>query len=213
MLATRGVPGRPRPRGSPVERFDRWARTYDRGLRHRWFFRPVHRRLLEIADPRRGERALDVGAGTGTMVASLRAAGADAFGADPSPGMIAVASGKSPGRFVVAAAEALPFGGGRFDLVISSLSIHHWSSVRAGLGEMARVLAPGGRLVVADLERPRLLRRLATAVAHRGTHAHHPPREQIAAALREAGLAGVRQARVRRGVLVTLARAPAGGAR
>jgi ubiquinone/menaquinone biosynthesis C-methylase UbiE len=53
-------------------------------------------------------------------------------------------------RFVQGAAEALPFGDASFDLVVSSMSFHHWADQRVGLREVRRVLAPGGLLGLAD---------------------------------------------------------------
>jgi SAM-dependent methyltransferase len=53
-------------------------------------------------------------------------------------------------RFLPAVAERLPFGDGSFDLVVSTTSFDHWSDQLAGLRECARVLVPGGRLVLVD---------------------------------------------------------------
>ena len=65
---------------------------------------------------------------------------------------VATESNPAPERldFVQAQAEMLPFGGGEFDLAMSTISFHHWSDQRAGLREIARVLAPGGGFVLAD---------------------------------------------------------------
>ena len=54
-------------------------------------------------------------------------------------------------RFVVGTAERLPWPAACFDLVVSTTSFDHWADQRAGLAECARVLAPGGSLVLADL--------------------------------------------------------------
>jgi ubiquinone/menaquinone biosynthesis C-methylase UbiE len=53
-------------------------------------------------------------------------------------------------RFTEGTAERLPFAGERFDLVVSTTSFDHWADQAAGLAECARVLAPGGQLVLAD---------------------------------------------------------------
>lgn len=72
---------------------------------------------------------------------------ADLSGVDPAPGMVEAARkawrGDRPARFVQAAAEHLPFEGGEFDLVTSTVSFHHWQDQQAGLNEIGRVLAPG----------------------------------------------------------------------
>ncbi len=52
-------------------------------------------------------------------------------------------------RFSLGAAEQLPYPDATFDLVVTTTSFDHWADQRAGLGECARVLAPGGHLVLA----------------------------------------------------------------
>ena len=54
-------------------------------------------------------------------------------------------------RFSTGAAERLPYPDDSFDLVVSTTSFDHWSDQQAGLRECARVLVPGGRLILADL--------------------------------------------------------------
>jgi len=58
--------------------------------------------------------------------------------------------------FVSGVAESLPYGEGRFDRVVSLMSFHHFSEADGALREAARVLAPGGRLVVYDFDRSTL---------------------------------------------------------
>lgn len=191
------------------DRWDRWAPTYDRGLAARLFFRPLYARLVEAFDPRAGERVLDVGAGTGSLAAAMAGRGARVVAVDPSAGMARQAQAKIPGRVAAAAAESLPFPDGSFDAVVTSMSLHHWHEAARGVAEIARVLAPGGRALLADIERRGLIRRIALRVAHRGAHDTHVLRgEEVSARLRQAGLEQVRQRRQRGGVMVTLAERP-----
>lgn len=89
-----------------------------------------------------GRRVLDVGAGQGALVSRLSAAGVDAWGVDPF-----VAGGA---RVLRARAEALPFPRGSFDMAVSALVLHYVSDADHAMAEMRRVLAPRGRLVLAD---------------------------------------------------------------
>ena len=102
-----------------------------------------------------GATVLDVGCGPGHLTRRLVTRSLDATGVDLDPAMIerAVARGDAAGRYIVADAASLPFEDASFDLVVSTLSMHHWSDAHAGLAEMARVLRPGGRILIWDLGR------------------------------------------------------------
>ncbi len=89
-------------------------------------------------------------------------------------------------RFTVGAAERLPYPDHHFDLVVSTTSFDHWADQRAGLGDCARVLAPGGHLVLADLFSPLLL---PTLLAGRRGKAR--TRRRASQALSAAGFQGV----------------------
>ena len=85
----------------------------------------------------------------------------ETVGIDPSPAMLQVArrnanTEASRATFKVAAIEALPFESGHFDVVFSSCMLHHLAPElkRAGLAEVYRVLKPGGRFVIVDVDRP-----------------------------------------------------------
>jgi len=100
----------------------------------------------------RASRALDVGCGEGRVCRLLAAGGVDTVGLDPTPALLAVAQARDPrGRYVEGTAERLPFTAGRFDLVVSYLSLIDIPDVAAAIPEMARVLAPGGTLLIANL--------------------------------------------------------------
>jgi ubiquinone/menaquinone biosynthesis C-methylase UbiE len=98
----------------------------------------------------RGRRLLDVGCGTGRLALALAERGAKVWGVDPSPEMIAEAQSVT-GRRVglkVGEAESLPFKDGWFERAVLRLVVHLIDRARA-FPELVRVLAPGGRAVVA----------------------------------------------------------------
>jgi SAM-dependent methyltransferase len=140
----------------------RWARLYDFGTTLLSFGRAsvLRRRMVELADISPGERILDVGCGPGRLAilaGSVAGPGGEVCGIDPAPQMIALARQNAARagvgvRFEVAVIEALPYPDGRFDVVLSSLMLHHLPDglKRRGLAEVRRVLRPGGRLVAVD---------------------------------------------------------------
>ena len=138
-------------------RLIRRARSYDLFSRKVSFGRDT---LLRLAAPTPGEQVLDVGCGTGTLAIAIdpQVAPGEVHGIDASPQMIAVANEKAAKAnlgidFQVALIESLPFPDGSFDLVTSSLMLHHLPDdlKRAGLAEIRRVLKPDGRFVAMDL--------------------------------------------------------------
>jgi len=97
---------------------------------------------------------LDIGCGSGRLL--RRAAGrwpaAQIVGIDPAPGMIQVAQNLTPaGHFSQAHAESLPLESASVDLVLSSISLHHWRDSALGAREIARVLRCGGLFCLADI--------------------------------------------------------------
>jgi SAM-dependent methyltransferase len=99
---------------------------------------------------------LDVGCGTGYLLRQLAdrvPAAAELAGIDAAAAMIETASAAGRDdrlRFSVGVAERLPYPAAAFDLVVSTTSFDHWADQQAGLTECARVLRPGGRLVLVD---------------------------------------------------------------
>jgi ubiquinone/menaquinone biosynthesis C-methylase UbiE len=144
-------------RDRDIAAFDERARGYEDGwlgrLHHEIADRTADLALACMPAP---QRILDVGCGTGYLLGRLAGgvpAAAELVGIDAAPAMIEVASaGNSDDklRFSVGTAEQLRLPDGIFDLVVSTTSFDHWSDQRAGLAECARVMAPGGRLVLAD---------------------------------------------------------------
>jgi ubiquinone/menaquinone biosynthesis C-methylase UbiE len=134
-----------------------------------WFFdlflfrgqiRAYRQRTITLARLQPGEQVLDVGCGTGTLaIEAARHVGhaGRVAGVDPGTKQLARARAKAarrglPIEFQRGVIEQLPYPDQTFDVVFSTLMIHHLPAPlkRQGLAEIARVLKPGGRLVIAD---------------------------------------------------------------
>lgn len=97
-------------------------------------------------------RALDVGCGEGRFCRTMRDLGVETVGIDPTEALIERARTLDPkGDYRIGRAEALAFEDGVFDLVVSYMTLIDIPDVRAGIAEMARVLRPGGTLLIANL--------------------------------------------------------------
>ena len=108
--------------------------------------------MLPRALARSPRKVLDVGCGEGRFCRMLRHNGVFPTGIDPTPPLIAAARARDPGGvYVEAEAERLPFGDESFDLIVSYLSLIDISDVQAAIREMARVLQPGGSMLIANL--------------------------------------------------------------
>ena len=144
------------------------AAAYDRltGWLLGSFYDGIAADIAATASP--GAAVLDVGCGPGHLTRRLTALGFDVTGIDLDPAMIQRATDRGGGRYLAADAASLPFAEDAFDLVVSTLSMHHWADAHAGLAEIARVVRPEGRVLIWDLGRGAPL------------HAHAPdPREAM----------------------------------
>lgn len=140
-------------------RYDLMAWVHDT-LSFRGRLRQLRQKTIALAQMQPGEAVLDVGCGTGTLLLDIaRQIGTTSrvAGVDPSQGQIARACAKAtrsglPIEFQIGVIEQLPFPEQTFDVVFSTLMMHHLPAPlkRQGLVEIARVLKPGGRLVLAD---------------------------------------------------------------
>lgn len=133
--------------------FDKIARTYDRlnrvmtlGLDRRWRRRAVRDLHGNV---------LDVACGTGDMVQELQKRGCLVTGVDLSEEMLTIAKSKAPtATYMIADAEHLPFENDCFDAVTCAFGVRNFVHLEQGLGEMLRVLKPGGRMVILELATP-----------------------------------------------------------
>ncbi|MGI8413031.1 MAG: ubiquinone/menaquinone biosynthesis methyltransferase [Solirubrobacteraceae bacterium] len=149
--------------------FDRIAGVYDRmntvmtaGLHHGW-----RARAVELTGLSPGARALDVATGTGDLAIALAgrvAPDGEVVAGDFSPRMLELARVKAlrsssglavPIRFELVNALALPYGDGEFDAATVGFGARNFADLAQGLQEMARVVAPGGRVVVLEITTPR----------------------------------------------------------
>jgi malonyl-CoA O-methyltransferase len=146
---------------SPREAYRYWAESFDQGTpilalesRH---LAPI---LSEVLPEAAGKRFLDIGCGTGRWLGWAVERGTRAMGADLSLEMLRVASHKPglSGRIVQADAIATPFRDASADVVLSALVIGHMPSIRQAMAELARLAAPGARVIVTDFH-PDALRR------------------------------------------------------
>src|SRR5215469_13863548 len=102
--------------------------------------------LIEKLGIKPGRQVVDLAAGTGTLTAQLTSAGADIVAVEPVASMRERLRARLPGIPVLAgAAEALPFGDKSVDAVVVARAFH-WFDVRPAMGEIARVVRPGGYL-------------------------------------------------------------------
>lgn len=136
--------------------------------------RSVFTRLAALSGAGKGHQIVDVGCGTGyltRMLAPLVGREGRVTGLDPSPAMIGHARRRSPDNcsYQVGEGQAMPFPDASFDIVVSSLAVHHIpvAARDTAVREMFRVLRPGGRLLIADYQPPAnpLAARLAAVLA------------------------------------------------
>ena len=139
-----------------------WAARYDLLLALVTLGREgtIREKMLDLAKLEPGESVLDVGCGTGTLaIAAKRRVGAtgSVYGIDASPEMIVRARTKAKRAtadiaFETALAESLQFADARFNVVLSTVMLHHLprAARQQSLREIRRVLVPGGRVLVVD---------------------------------------------------------------
>lgn len=144
------------------ELFDKIAPRYDLlndlqsfGLHRLW-----KKQVIRLAAPTPGAAALDLCCGTGDLAWALARSGAEVTGVDFSQPMLQLAVSKRIGkpagqpRFIQGDAQKLSFADNSFEIVTMGYGLRNLASWESGLGEIYRVLKPGGRAVVLEFGKP-----------------------------------------------------------
>jgi demethylmenaquinone methyltransferase/2-methoxy-6-polyprenyl-1,4-benzoquinol methylase len=136
-----------------AERYDFITVVLSYGQDRRW-----KRRLVDLAAPPPGARALDLATGTGDIAFALAARGSTVVGLDITWRMIQLARHKAARRsaplFVQGDILALPFPGAAFDIVTVGYGLRNVPDLATAIEEIARVLTPGGQMLSLDFNRP-----------------------------------------------------------
>jgi ubiquinone/menaquinone biosynthesis C-methylase UbiE len=118
---------------------------------------PINRAVLDLVDPRPGELVVDIGAGMGPATVAAARRGAQVIAVDPTPYMRRILAlrrlaqrARDRIRVSEGSAEHLPCGEASCDAAWAVNSMHHWTDVEHAVREIARVVKPGGRIVLVD---------------------------------------------------------------
>ncbi|MCP3918377.1 MAG: class I SAM-dependent methyltransferase [bacterium] len=140
---------------SREEYFDQIGSGWDE-LREGFFTDATREKAIGCAEVRAGTLAADVGAGTGYITEALAARGVGVIAVDSSESMLTALTAKLQPEADVDCrqgdAEALPIEDGTVDYTFANMLLHHVESPPAAIREMARILKPGGTLVLTDLD-------------------------------------------------------------
>lgn len=163
--------------------------------------------FVEQAACKAGDRVLEIGCGTGSLLLLVKKAqpGAEVIGLDPDPGALAIARRKAARAGVAIQldqgfADELPYPDASFDRVLSSFMYHHLSrAVKENtLREVRRVLKPGGRFHMVDFAPGGSSKRgFLSHLIHADRHLRDNAQDRVVAALRDAGLADAQLLAVR----------------
>jgi demethylmenaquinone methyltransferase/2-methoxy-6-polyprenyl-1,4-benzoquinol methylase len=144
-----------------ADRYDLITVVLSYGQDRRW-----KRRLIELAAPQPGARALDLATGTGDIALALASRGARVVGLDITFRMIELAKRKGTQgfpavgppsialEFLVGDMQALPFPSGSFEIVTTGYGLRNVPNLATAIEEIGRVLSPGGQLLSLDFNRP-----------------------------------------------------------
>jgi ubiquinone/menaquinone biosynthesis C-methylase UbiE len=176
--------------------FDRWASAYGRSR----LLPSLQKKALAELQPLPGDRVLDVACGAGALVMEVAPTVERTVGVDISEGMLEIARARlldSDGAqslghvdFLQGSSDDLPFADESFTAVVCTTALHHFPDPQASIDEMARVLEPGGRLVIGDMCRDGITTKIADPLMRRFEKGHVglQRKRDIEAMLTRAGL-------------------------
>jgi ubiquinone/menaquinone biosynthesis C-methylase UbiE len=158
--------------------YHRWAGVYGRSR----LLPSLQKKALAELRPRTDDRLLDVACGAGALVIELAPRVERAVGVDLSDGMLQLARSRlaeatDAGRlanvdFLQGPSDQLPFEDDSFTALVCTTALHHFAEPQRSIDEMARVLAPGGRLVIGDAGRDSPVTKLADPLFRRFEEGH-----------------------------------------
>jgi ubiquinone/menaquinone biosynthesis C-methylase UbiE len=128
-------------------------------LRHlpRMWRSAINDAVIDLVDPRAGERVVDIGAGMGAGAMNAARTGAHVLAVEPTPFMRRTlqlrrlfSRSRANVEILDGTAERLPADDRTIDAIFAVNTMHHWTDVEGGVAEIARVLRPGGRVVLVD---------------------------------------------------------------
>jgi demethylmenaquinone methyltransferase/2-methoxy-6-polyprenyl-1,4-benzoquinol methylase len=191
-------------------RYDRMNRLLTAGLDQRW-----RRAALDAIRVGAGDRVLDLATGTGDLAELAQARGAEVIAVDFAGEMLRGARRRGiRAALVQADGEKLPLPDGHSTVAVCGFALRNFVSLPAIFGELARVLAPGGRIALIDVDRPtapvirqghafyfdRIVPFVGGLLSDRAAYAYLPastaylpPEAELLAMLREAGFEDVRR--------------------
>jgi demethylmenaquinone methyltransferase/2-methoxy-6-polyprenyl-1,4-benzoquinol methylase len=220
LNSSSGLPPPAEKRAFVEAMFDRIAPRYDRmnrlmtlGLDWRW-----RRAALAAVRVGPGDRVVDLATGTGDFAELAASRGAFVVGVDFSAEMLRLARDRNPGlTFIRADVADLPLPSGLASVISCGFSLRNFIDLESVFRESARILAPGGRLVILETDRPRrrlprwgaalhfnhVVPRLGGVLVDReayrylpASQAYLPPEEELQAQIEKAGFANVSKKRL-----------------